>query len=365
MKVTGSSIEQLEKDKTRKRCRKWRLWLSTDQGRKSRRLDGSYSDAQDALKAFRAEVDGKVASESTFGDCALSWSSWRAQTGDYAPNTIANDKRATNALARTYIWDMPISEITPKDCRDAIAKMRDEPVNVDRLSGTSLNKLYRAMWQVFSQAKSDGLLTSNPLEGVKAPKVDTREKQAMSRQEVDAVLDKLGGMEMDGHVMAVYLMLLLGLRRGEALALGVADVEDGICRVDKSVKERDGSIDRPKSDAGVRSLPVPPPLQDAIDRWVEARAERGLSDAPTLCCNVYGGVMRPQNMYKWWESHKERLGCHGYSMHQLRHTNLTIMARHMSPFDLQRYAGWSSIAPARIYIHPDLDSVAKAVSEVW
>ena len=365
MKVTGSSIEQLEKDKPRKKCRKWRLWLSTDHGRKSRRLDGSYSDAQDALKAFRDEVGGKVVSVSTFGSIALSWSSWRAQTGDYAPNTIANDTRALNALARTNIWSAELSEISPQDCREALAKMRDDPVNVERLSGTTMNKLYVAMKQVFSQAVSDGLLSANPMSGIKAPKVDTVEKDALTRAQVDYILGKLGEMEMDGHVMAVYLMLLLGLRRGEALALYVTDIHDGVCEVTKSVKERNGKVDEPKSKAGKRTLPIPRPLEDAISRWMAVRDEKGLVDAQTLCCNVYGGVMRPQNLYKWWEAHKSSFGCDGITMHQLRHTNMTIMARHMSAFDLQRYAGWSSIAPARIYIHSDIDSVAKAVAEVW
>jgi integrase len=53
------------------------------------------------------------------------------------------------------------------------------------------------------------------------------------------------------------------------------------------------------------------------------------------------------------------------TLHQLRHSNLSMMARHMSPFDLQRYAGWSSIEPAKVYIHDDLEAVTKAVSKAW
>ena len=52
-------------------------------------------------------------------------------------------------------------------------------------------------------------------------------------------------------------------------------------------------------------------------------------------------------------------------LHELRHSNLSMMARHMSPFDLQRYAGWSSIAPARVYVHDDLAAVTAAVTAAW
>ena len=41
MRVKGSTIQQLEKDKPRSRCRKWRLWATTDEGRKSRRFTGT------------------------------------------------------------------------------------------------------------------------------------------------------------------------------------------------------------------------------------------------------------------------------------------------------------------------------------
>ena len=60
MKVTGSTIEQLEKGKRKSQCRKWRLWATTELGRKSRRFEGTWTQAQEALKAFTEELDGFV-----------------------------------------------------------------------------------------------------------------------------------------------------------------------------------------------------------------------------------------------------------------------------------------------------------------
>ena len=81
--------------------------------------------------------------------------------------------------------------------------------------------------------------------------------------------------------------------------------------------------------------------------------------------NSRGRLMTPKTMCEWWKAHRDALGCSGMTLHQLRHSNLSMMARHMSPFDLQRYAGWSSIAPARIYVHDDLDAVSRAVEMAW
>lgn len=365
MKVTGSSIEQLEKNKPRSRCRRWRLWLSTERGRKSRRVRGTWTDAQDALKAFVCEIEGTVTSTEQFGAYAASWASWRASSGRYAPNTLANDARCLNALMRTGLWTMRLDAITPQDCRDALAFMREHPARASRLSNTSMAKLHGALSAICAQAHADGLSTADPMAGVPQPRVDRVERAAFAPDELRAVVDALLQMPPDAHVMACLLMACLGLRRGEACALLDADVDGGFCHVHQAVKERDGSVGEPKSRAGDRMLPMPDVLQRAVDAWRGVRRSRGLADAPTLCCNSRGGTMRPQNLQRWWDANCGRFMCAGYTTHQLRHSNLSMVARHMSPFDLQRYAGWSSLAPARIYIHDDLDAVSRAVADAW
>lgn len=81
--------------------------------------------------------------------------------------------------------------------------------------------------------------------------------------------------------------------------------------------------------------------------------------------------MKPQLLQRWWSGDskhigvRDSLGCPDMTLHQLRHSNLSMMARHLSPFDLQRYAGWSSIEPARVYIHEDMDSIGRGVSDAW
>ena len=120
----------------------------------------------------------------------------------------------------------------------------------------------------------------------------------------------------------------------------------------------------------MRTLPVPQPLQGKIGEWRALRRALGFADSPYLACNTEGGLLRPQLLYRWWagdSSHngaRDAIGC-TCGLHDLRHSNLSLMARHMSPFDLQRYAGWSSIEPAKVYIHENLDAVTLAVNNVW
>lgn len=372
MKISGSTIQQLDKSKPRSKCRKWRLWATTDHGRKSKRFDGTYSQAQEALRAFVSDLEGFVPNSDTFEAYAASWALWREKSGEYAPGTVENDRREVNALCRTALSTVRVDEITPEMCRAELMWLKENPVRgVGELSNTTMNSIYICLNAILQQAVDDGRLAKNPMAKIRAPRPDTKEKEALAPDELMLFVNRLSELPLDGRSMALYFMSLLGLRRGEACAISDGDVRDGFAHVHASVKERNGRIDVPKSKASVRTLPVPPVLERKVDEWRVLRDRVGWHDSPTLCCNTQGGVLRPQLLQRWWSGDaahlgvRDALGCSGMNLHQLRHSNLSMMARHMSPFDLQRYAGWSSIEPAKVYIHDDLDAVSRAVSDAW
>ncbi|MBQ9003052.1 MAG: tyrosine-type recombinase/integrase [Eggerthellaceae bacterium] len=372
MKVSGSTIQQLEKDKTRSRCRKWRLWATTEQGRKSKRFTGTYTQAEAELKSFVAELEGAVPNAETFGAYAESWARWREASGGFDPGTIANDKRNVRALLRSPLAKMRMDSINAEDCRSALVWVRENPASGrDTLSGTTMNKVYGVLHMIMSQARREGRIAHDPTETVQPPKVDTAERKAMDPPELMAFLDRVDQLPLDGRSMALYMIAGCGLRRAEACALRDGDVAGGVCNVVHSVKERDGTTGDPKTFSGKRSIPMPARVAAKVDEWRAERAALGLADAPTLCCNTRGGLLRPQLLYRWWAGDskhvgvRDSLGCAGLGLHELRHSNLSMMARHMTPFDLKSWAGWSSIAPARIYVHDSFDAMAAAVDGAW
>jgi integrase len=203
-------------------------------------------------------------------------------------------------------------------------------------------------------AVGDGLIAKNPCKSVKAPKCDTPEKRALTKKELADLLDKMDSLPLDGRVMAVYLMCMLGLRRGECLALTWEDVTSGVVSVSKTVVESSGTVGAPKSKAGVRRLPVPSRLRKKLKKW------RKTCESEYVCCDTKGGRLHAQNLRRWWMVH----GVPGVSLHELRHSNLTMMAGHMGAFDLSKWAGWSSVEPARVYVHDDLDRLTAAAKAV-
>ena len=372
MKVSGSTIQQLERGLPKSRCRKWRLWATTEEGRKSRRFSGTWTQAQKALDAFVSELEGFVPNSETFGAYAESWRLWRAESGGFDPGTLANDARNVRALLRSPLAGMRMDEVTPEACRDALLWVKRNPARASgELSGTTMTKIYGALHMVMAQAAAEGLVASDPTATVKPPKPDTAERRAIDPPELMAFLDHVDGLPLDGRAMALYMIAGCALRRAEACALRDRDVEGGVCNVARSVKERDGRVGDPKTFSGRRAIPMPRRVADKVDEWRAERARLGFSDAETLCCNTQGGLLRPQLLYRWWAgdaSHngvRERLGYPDLDLHELRHSNLSMMARHMTPFDLKSWAGWSSIAPAKVYVHDSFDAMERAVSGAW
>lgn len=365
MRVTGSSIEQLEKDRPKGKCRKWRLWATTECGRKSRRITGTWTAAQDALSAFVDELGQLVPNSETFGAYTRSWLAFRAGNGEIKPGTAHSYGTSVNHICASPLGPMRMDGVTPDDVRAALTWMRTHPLSGSgELSGTTMRTRYAVMKMVCAQAVDDGKMALDPMRSIARPRLDTEERAALTEEELARFLDALSTLPLDGRTMAMYFMAYLGVRRGEACAIASDAVQGGYAVISRTVVESTGEFGPTKNEKS-RTLPVPPGLQAKVDEWREVRAALGFADVGTLCCNTEGGVLKPQNLQDWWKSKREALGYPDLVPHLLRHTNLTIMARHMSPFDLQRYAGWTSLAMAMRYVHDDLDAVTAAVNSYW
>ena len=361
MKVIGSTIQQLDRkrkdgsDKPKAECRKWRLWVTTDQGRKSRRFEGTYTQAQKALKAFVAELEESVPNPDTFRAYAESWRTWREKSGGLSVGTLTNDKRNVSVLS-SVLGDERMDAITPEKVKKALVELKTGGKR--ELSGTYMNNLFTALNAIMQTAMDDGRIARNPCAKVKPPKADTKEKAALTTAQMDELYVKVDVLarQGDGRAMAVLLMLDVGLRTGEALGLYPEDVDASTVHVRRAMKERDGDIGKTKSASGVRDVPMTERLRASCEAYAAVRPK-----CRTFCASTRGMPLRPQNFKRWWDKHAPAWECAGFTPHQLRHSNLTKMARFMSPFDLQRWAGWSSIGPAKVYVHADQTSLEAAV----
>lgn len=371
MQVKSSGILSLEKDKPNGKCRKWRLWANTaEEGRKFRRFTGTYSMARRALDDFVRELGAVIPNGDTLAAYAEARVEARAASGDISPNTIDKERRNVRAIARAPFAGMRMDEIGPADCRKSLAWIKANPqrpnlVREEGLSNTTMRGIYRFVRQTFGQAVDDELLARNPMAKVKDPRDDSPEVEALPWRELERILDLLDKEPMSGYVMALYLIVCDALRRAESVAVLDAEVQTSMFHVSQAVKEADGTVDDPKSEAGKRDMPVLPRLWEKVGEMRAWKKARGLADALPLACNHKGGVIRPQNLYRWWKRITEGTDFEDVGLHQIRHSNLSHVARRMSAYDLMRYAGWSSLEPTRTYIHDDYATLSRCYYEAF
>ena len=128
--------------------------------------------------------------------------------------------------------------------------------------------------------------------------------------------------------MFAMLCVCTGLRKGEALALLKSDIHDGEISVTKSLTFADGDrpkVKSPKSDAGVRTVPIvsilAPPLSDYM---------AGLDGDILFPSRSYNGspgntYMTQSNYDTAWSNYVKTVGLDGLTAHQLRHGTATLL----------------------------------------
>ena len=153
-----------------------------------------------------------------FSDYADYWLSFRTQTGEFSPNTLKTDYKYVKKL-KILFPNKNLTDLTPQLIRDALANAKKENNKKEPLAGTSKNHMYFTLNQILKMALDDDLIPKNPCDKVKPPKKDTLKKKALNKKELNKLFNALESEPMDGRIIFIYLMVLLGLRRGEAIAL--------------------------------------------------------------------------------------------------------------------------------------------------
>ena len=280
----------------------------------------------------------------TFKQYATDWLDYRLKTGEFSPNTIHKDKSIVKLLIVKF-GKYRLDNITPLVIKDKYKSLYQQ------YSSAYMSHIYKKMKMIFRSAVEDGYISTSPMSSIKAPKVQYARKRAMSKVEYTQAIDLLRH-DLNQNTVAILILLMLGLRRAEACALQWSDInEDNIITIDKAVKEHDGSVGDTKNGMH-RHLPLPPVLLDILQEWKIRQGAEQL-----YICSNRNRHRRPQDLYKWYKVNRERYGLSDYSLHELRHTNLTFMARLVSQWDLMQWAGWTDISVAKTYIHSDREAL--------
>lgn len=218
-----------------------------------------------------------------------------------------------------------------------------------------------------------GTIPHNParierLEKVRAP------RRALTPEEVDRVVVAYKALWFRRFLT---ILFWTGLRSGELAGLRLPDVHEGdLVPHIRIVGTRwqlghDRGVHDPKTDAGIRTIPLLPPALQAIreqrvDQIALLRAF-GASFNPEQYLFVTR-TERPYShsqLYIAWRQSLERAGLPPLPLHTTRHTTATLLLAADVPLRIQRaILGHASDAQTWDYQHPDLEILATGMERV-
>ena len=259
---------------------------------------------------------------------------------EVAETTIGKQEWQFKAVCH-HIGHVKLEEVTPRMLNDVyVAMMQGDTLSGRKSGGSYVNQIHDNITLVFQHAIKEGILVSNPCDKADPPKMDTKPKKAIHPDKVRELVAELD--PTDPHECAYLLAVTLGLRRGEICGLSWNDIdfERNIVDISHSYDNL-GNLKGTKIKAGMRLLPLSPVTKDALLKMKEAQAaqfaktnsfrkpEEGYleqtEDGPVIAGH-YGERVQSGTMSRWWSVDRKEFGLEGYTLHELRHTYLTMLA---------------------------------------
>lgn len=233
------------------------------------------------------------------------------------------------------IGQIKLCNLTTDDIQTLIDSYASPAEEKDRaLAVSGLKKLKELLNACLKMAVKEGLIEENPCELVILPcksYISTQTKKQFSLTDQQIVLFKEGCLlkfrvkneyrTRDGLVLL--LILSLGLRVGEALALEWTDfnLDKMIVRIDKTVQttKKSGDIIKAgtKTDSGIRTIPLNDNILFYINE-LKAYDCRNKIDSPYVCSTLAGTRKNARNLQRSLDLIQNRinLGVH-ISLHTL------------------------------------------------
>lgn len=372
MKTHGQgSIVKLE-DKEKRRCRKWQLRVSVGRDKsqsgkyvtKTRRFAGTYTEAQKALSEFICELERKEYSFSDYTTVKNYIEMWeeRRKTQGLSSRTLESESYKLKNVS------LNIGNLYLKDLRpDHIEKLYYDLANGSSVSGRCLkpktiHDIHKSLITMLKAADYDGLVDRKLLHGIKAPKQTESLKIALNSEQITEFINKL---DINNYFqLGLLLCITTGIRRSECLALQWNDIRNDVMYVSRSLDEH-GKVKLTKN-RKVRAIPLPQTTKSALEQERRRQKTIGYYRESGRIISRLGEYLTPHAFSTWFRRNRKKFGLEGYTIHELRHTYITELARKgVHPKVAQELAGHASIETTMdIYSHVDLDDKKEAVSRL-
>lgn len=282
-----------------------------------------------------------------------------------APKTYQGYELAVRLHIAPQIGRRKLRALTVQDVR-----LMCEALRAKGLQPRGVQFVHAVLRAGLQNAMRDELVTRNVAKLVQVPAPVYEVGHGLTPDQARRLLaaarsDRLSAL----YVLAVYL----GLRRAELLGLQWehVDLDEETLKVVHTLQRVGGQLQLlpPKTRTSRRTVPLPPPVVEALRAHKVAQGKERLSagsrwvDSGMVFATTVGTPIEPDNLNRSWYRVRTVLNEPLPRFHDLRHTCVTLLLTEgVAPHVVQQIVGHSGIdVTMTIYAHTSLDEKRKAL----
>ncbi|MBO4863093.1 MAG: site-specific tyrosine recombinase XerD [Eubacterium sp.] len=254
-------------------------------------------------------------------------------------NTVQSYRRDLNKMSK-YLKDNGVTdpkEVSQTNLRSYVLYMEGE-----KMSSATVSRSVASIRSFFIYLLEKGIISGNPTEGIKPPKVEKKIPETLTIEEVSLLLDQPSGdtpKEIRDKAM-LELLYATGLRVSELISLKISDLNLALSYIE--------CHDRTKS----RIIPIENAAKYALTRYLTEVRPSMCADSEYLFTNIKGEEMSRQGFWKLLKAYAKRAGIDkDITPHMIRHSFATHMVSNGADLaSLQEMLGHSDISTTQVYL---------------
>lgn len=268
-------------------------------------------------------------------------------------STLRGYKYNIDNFIITMLGDIPIQNLSTTNVQRWVNQLSlESPVTHKPMSAKTVKNIMLNLQAALEKAVQLDMLKKNPCKYVTLPKVKRHEVEVYDENEVEKLIKCAVGTDMELPIM---LELMLGLRRGELIALRWenVDMNNNIIHIcENRVEGLNGKVvtKLPKSEAGIRDIPISPSLKSLLQKYyikfLEKKLKYNIANKEDYVISQKDGKPYvPYSMSKKFRVFLNKNNLRHIRLHDLRHTNASIMLQQgISPKVAQQRLGHSDFS---------------------
>lgn len=338
--------------------------------RLARRQVATKADAPAVLRELQQMVElGVTPDQTRTVEVYLSWWLDNVAAGQVKASTLEDYRGIVDRYIVPSIGAHKLLRLTPVHVQAMLTKLEQ-----DGYAPNTRRYALAVLRRSLGWATRTGMVARNVATLAEGPKVGRSANldRALSVAEARAVLDAARSDRLYAFAVVV---LNLGLRRGEALALrwSNVDFDAKTITVAGTLKAKRGGgtyIDSPKTSGSARTIPMVPAVEAALREHRDLQADERRYAGPLWreSGHVFvaedGRPVLPNFATRWWPELTERAGLGRRRLHDTRHTAATLMLAQGVPLEtVSALLGHGNLAiTSDIYAHVGQDAKRRALT---